>query len=377
MNKYSSTSLKLFSESCPQALAYYEAHTPVDTTVFQVGVAAHAVIEAVGKSPYSNLEDTCRTILTQLVAERRTFRGTPEPPMGVDAAIAGRDIALEYIDSHPLPDGSYELELGMDIAGNPCAPDSLDCRYFSRIDLLHRESAAADDDEELDAIVTTDWKTAWTANSALLDSLQLRGHSVLAGIHNEAEAYTRRVVNLRTHRSYSDTVWDTDTLDEWKRDILALCDSADTTREVRVGINCMKCNYLHCCESAKEIVDSTEKGTLAERFILLTAHRDLAKKILQAMTDQQPFVVDGGVVGTVVKNELTPNADAIDNIMEAIPGADIKGLLMSLGLTIGNLRSFAKTYYKGNKDRQREFIARSSRDRRSSRFGIWPLESAQ
>ena len=49
MKVKSSTNLKYFIEYCPKALGFHEDDTPMDRDIFQPGIAAHAVVEHVGK----------------------------------------------------------------------------------------------------------------------------------------------------------------------------------------------------------------------------------------------------------------------------------------------------------------------------------------
>ena len=57
------------------------------------------------------------SVVEQLVTTGRTFDGLPEPPLSVDAAIDGRQLALDWIALNPLdpdPEAHYELGIAVD-----------------------------------------------------------------------------------------------------------------------------------------------------------------------------------------------------------------------------------------------------------------------
>ena len=99
-----STSLNLLTRTCPKALDHYESGAHYDRDVFQVGIAAHAVFEALNASTVANnaipeteeMERIADATIRRLVLQGRSFDGVPEPPPKVEQAMAGMRLALDY-----------------------------------------------------------------------------------------------------------------------------------------------------------------------------------------------------------------------------------------------------------------------------------------
>ena len=391
MNKYSSTSLNLFARHCPKALDFYEQHTPYDQARFAVGLAAHGVVEALGKyqavaqNPCKSLAEIAQESAFKLASQPREFRGTISPPLAIEDVLAGRDLAVNYVEFNGLPEnGLYEMEFGMDAQGKACEPESPNCRYFGRLDVVHEAQIETADDWQLDAIITTDFKTAWTADDKLLHSLQIKGQAVLAWLNkpdDEIQAVVRRIANLRTWKHPSDTILlDGDgeaVLNRRKRDLLLACDAADKTREARPGVGGFDCLYLGQCEAAQQVFHD-DTATLAQKYVLVSAYREYYREQLKGMLVEEPAKVLGGWVGYRTVSENTPSLEAMDLVLEGIPKltgnnlAKVKFLLDALELGAGNIAAFARRFFGGNDVAAKQwFLEHALSKKTSTRFDIW------
>ena len=86
---WSSTRLGLVARHCPRALDFADADTPRDRSIFETGIAAHHILQAVGEHQRredrllepEDFEAIAANVLRHLVAEGRLFEGRPEPPL--------------------------------------------------------------------------------------------------------------------------------------------------------------------------------------------------------------------------------------------------------------------------------------------------------
>lgn len=388
MKTYSSSDLRLLKETCPKALDFYENHVPRDNTIFEVGVSAHAVIESSGKgqdvAPYEKT-------LTKLCSEPRVFRGNKLPPVHIESAITGRDLARGFLEQNGLPLGaSYEIELGMDAAGYAC--DIPDARFIARIDMLHYEEIETQSGLEYPSIVTTDWKTDWQSTANALDTLQLKGHSVLAhadqSVVNPPQAITRRIGNLQTQNIYHDTiVLDEDgeaKLNKWSEDILLACDIADNTRRAIPGIGCMKCPYFNSCKDAQDLykIDALDGPDLSQRYFVAKAQSDLFQAMLKEMTAERSIDIATGYLGYKRVLEKTGSDRTSELITQAVcgesmelPQTAVTVLLDMLSLGSGNINAFAKKWFKSDSyDAKKEFLDLAIGYKGAKRWGPWEDE---
>jgi hypothetical protein len=102
---YRPTSLRLASRHCPSAVVFYEQDRAYFRDHFAVGIAAHAVLEALGHArrqiheqsqPWEQIEVIADRVAKQLMTTGRTFDGRSEPPLSPDAVVEGRDLALRW-----------------------------------------------------------------------------------------------------------------------------------------------------------------------------------------------------------------------------------------------------------------------------------------
>lgn len=371
MTRHRSTSLKYFVKHCPAALGFYEADEPMDRDIFQPGIAAHAVLQELTEAANRQIdvqdagkarrigEAVARTLMT----EGRSFDGVPEPPMSPDAAVEGRDIALEWAAWNPIGPGSQaEVGLAIDAKGNACAYDDPAARYVAILDDL-RLQEVGDEEYSGRAAVLTDYKSSWPTDATELDTVQMRGQAVLVDAKHggEIDIITRRVANLRTRQTFEHTLSpeeDRAMLEQWKRDILALCDAADETRDARPGAGCAGCPWAHSCPDAWSAVKDAQG--VASQFAAAQAIRDDLFDLAKLVCKEQPQQVADGLVGYHAKPARYVPVEAYrtlalhwfgvvpeDAEAWAAEHSSMLGLLAALKLGVTQVEAAAKSLYPG------------------------------
>jgi hypothetical protein len=324
---YRSTTVQMAARHCPAALDFYDARAPYSREHFQGGVAAHAVLEHLGRHavPADRWQDEADRVVRGLVTEGRAFDGLPEPPMSPESAIAGRDVALSWLRDRggSFPAGAqFELGLGLTVDGAACAygPDAW---YVAVLDVLFEEEEGDGEEWSARTIVVRDYKTAWDANQEDVGTLQMKGQALLALAHHPGfDAVRREIVNLRTGKVYAETTYldgdGMDTVRRWRMDIAHAVSHADTRnpdgkRPARPGANCMGCAYLARCQPAQAtlgtLADAPEE--MAVELAVLEARRAAVIASLKAACAEGPISIPGGVVGFAPKSERVVRDGAV------------------------------------------------------------------
>ena len=411
MTCYRSTRLRLIEEHCPRALDFEEARTPYDRAIFQVGVAAHAVIEAIGKHMADGGDvDQARigdAIVRELVTNGRSFEGIAEPPMSVADATAGRDLALDYLVSHELsPTAHYEHGLAVDADWQPVAYDAPNAWYRAAIDAFEVIEDTDEDGYTTTILVTTDWKSAWPTNAEELDTVQMKGQSAVALAHFPGATILRRgAVNLRTGVRFEvDVVMDdlgVATVDQWRRDIGHLVAAAEVResngqRPARPGVGCAGCPFLSRCEAAREFMrggihEDADAEHTATQFAVADAFRKELFAWAKAATAAGAIAIEGGVVGYTEKAKREP----IETVAMALAMAWFKptdptewaaangetlGLLKVLSPGVGSIESVAKVLFPANRSKENKALreqlaAKLTTSTTSVEFGITRTKS--
>jgi hypothetical protein len=298
MTTHRPTTLQLLIRHCPAALDHYEAGHPQDRRVFHAGTAAHEFLHALGEG--RDLQD----LAVRLMSQGRTGVD-PEPPMPPDAVIEGRDLALAYVERHPLPAGAYyEQRFAFDALWQPVEVDPY---IATRVD---RVAVEVDEDEDGFAsttVVVTDYKSAWPAVETELDTLQRRIQGVCAWLaYPEATHLRLEVANLRRREVYARTITLDDDgialLERWRDDITALCQAADVRPRVATpSPGCATCPWVGRCSAAAAAGwQRPGDASLEAAAAALGAAKGLAKAAedtLRELTHDAPLTVGGWEIG--------------------------------------------------------------------------------
>lgn len=388
---YSSTVLKYFTDYCPQALGFYEKGTPSDKSIFQAGIAAHAVLQEVGEKGLvggKEVKALADAVVEGLLKHGRAYNNKPEPPMSPDAAFDGRDIALNYLEYHPImEEGDYEIGIAINLEGELCDYYSEEARYRAIIDRVYNITEG-DEDWAGNMVVVSDYKSAWPTNASDLSTLQRKGQAVLAykkyGKDKNLSGLRMEVVNIRTGRPYHNDLWfnteSIELLKKWEDDILMVCRAADETRVARPGANCIGCPYLSGCDDGFEYEDVKDQ---AISLALMEANRKEFTKVLKIeLQDTARMETPGGYVGYKEQSKMEITGDAIHRIISEWYGVNMEdvpqvhalevGLLSAIGVGSGQITAIAKNLFKKDEMEKRiGFLADCLKDVGAVRFGVW------
>ena len=398
---YHASNLSLVARHCPRSLDYYEARVTVDRSIFQAGIAAHAVAEAVGNQANKvgraltddEARDVGQQVALQLCTVGRSYDRVPEPPMQAEQAFAGRDLFLDWHLFNPIePGAQFEVGLALDAKGSPVPYHADDARLLTILDVV-RIAEESDEETSKTVLTVTDYKSSWAAGDSELDTLQRKLQAVLAMKYFGAGVDMLRleVVNLRLQKTYSRELYVEDGLREllssWLRDVLTAAAALDEQKRIgrgkrpaTPGACCCGCPYLSHCEEAMNFYELRGPFRTAERrataYAVATAMRDELGELLRLDTDEGPIEIEGGIIGTVAKVTRETVPDVHELVWDAWEsgGGETLGLLKSLKLTTGNVANMAKVLYADRKERaDREALIQSLTQETTKReFGIHP-----
>lgn len=389
MQVYSSTSLNYWIKHCPMALEFHLSGVHENTDQFQAGIAAHAILQVVGEKKLKDIDSIrifADSVMHKCITEPRRYYDKEEPPMPAAAAFEGREMALNYLMQNELPDGAkYEIALAMDAKGNPC--DLGKARYRALIDCIY-EDKDGDEDFAYDVVVVRDYKSAWPTNESELETLQRCSQAVLAWLHYpDKQGIRLEVVNLRTGATFTKSIYFTEEniamLDQWRKDILRLCNDADKNRHARVGNGCLTCSFAGTCPAVKA---SANSDNTAQSYVALESLRkDAMQKLKAELQESSGITFDKTYLGyrDQGRNILTPAAikqilanwyDLPLDVVESEKAQEV-GLLKVLGLGSGNVEAFAKFVFKGeHRQEKQEFLELCLTRKPQPVFGIWAKE---
>jgi hypothetical protein len=392
-----STSLRAFTDHCPRALDFHEAGAPMLREQFDVGIAAHAVLQQLGEAavhcgealPVDEHAACVAPLVEVLITRGRAFDDIPEPPLNPDAVFLGRDIALRWASEHPMgPDARYEFGAAVDKDWKPCDYRDSDARYRAIFD-VYFNGEVEDEEAAYKMVVVRDYKTAWPTDAEELDTTQMRGQALLAyALSPGVDCIRQEVVNLRTRETLTRDVFLDEEglakLDGWRRDLETLMRAADHkdadgTRPARPGGGCLGCPFILQCRDATDFWADHVMGLgqptperVVVAFATAQAHRDALFDLAKAATAEAPIVVHGGLVGTVgvARRESRPEAHTIlykawCSVGGHAPGAGADdaswreweaengrplGILKSSKLGITQIKAVAKALYPERED---------------------------
>lgn len=366
----SSSSLSLLESTCPRALDFMEDGAPRDSSVFDVGTAAHAVMEEIQRETVRlgghPLTDEQRSIVASrtvaaLTLKGRLFRGNHEPPMPVHAALEGQRIALSYIRRQHnrfsvSPVALAERELSIDSNFQPCSPKSKDRIWSGIIDCFEM---TYNEDTGQYVLKVTDYKTAWPAGPKEVESLQLKGQAVLALAHahilwpddyQEIGVIKREIINLRTGKhTTAENYIDDPVINDWRQTIKSIALAApkrskNNQRPSSPGLCCSRCPYRTVCSDSALPTDKEQ--TLSTQYRLHLAEYKRLERILKEQLKDVTVPPDHPGYKETVKTEVLPNAGitVLDTLLPKYSDdADLAKILTAL-VSVSGLQTLVKTF---------------------------------
>jgi hypothetical protein len=382
---------------CAAVLDHLEAGTPYERRGFEVGVAAHAVLQAVGEATNAadralvdaEVERVAGDVAGRLIATGRSFDGVPEPPLVSDHAWHGRDLALQWLAFHPVEPGAvYETGLAASASWQAVPYDSPLARYRGILD-VQRVVEDGDEEQVWQTVLVRDYKSAWNDGEEALDSLQVRGYAALASLHHPAARVIRiEVGNLRMAKLWSREI----TVDEegaallrrWRDDLTATMAAYDQPagRVAVPGIGCGGCPFLGRCVPAREFyaavdVPDSPEGR-ARAYAVLEALRGRLREVLEGDTAEGPVELDTFLVGTVAREQRCSASSAPADLWGAWQASrgEALGLLQALDPSVSSMERAVRRLYpnRGDKPMREDLMESLTSTEITRRFGVWPRE---
>ena len=381
MRTHRPTTLALFLEHCPAAVAHYENGTPQDRRIFGTGTAAHEVLHALGE--HRSVDETCERLITI----GRTGVDA-EGPLHPDQVFAGRELALAWVDVFPLsPSALYEQRFAFDAAWQPTDTEP----YFAtRIDVVDFYEDTDEDDFVQKTAVVEDYKSSWQATDDELDTLQRRAQAVCAWLaYPDATAILLRVSSLRRRQRFERLIQlDEDgvaLLTQWRDDLTVVMRALDSDRCARPSPACGGCPYAGACEAARAFHGGAEVLDIVREWQTLQAAADaLCATVREAATDAT-LVVDGFEVGALsTEKRIAVNGAGAEALAEWLRRGGVEvdehlaGLLASWEMAVGApgvqaLEKMGRALNRSKPERE-AWVAERVRVVRAPRFGCRRIE---
>lgn len=394
MSAASSTKLRLLAETCPHALDYYESGVQGDTSIFGAGTAAHAVLDAVHKRINAGggmREEIARSIAASVMAtlalDGRTHNGQRQPPIPLNDAKRGAEMALRYLSmtDYQLPRGAHpEIGLAVDRNWKPVPYRSPSAFYRGILDLC----GTFEDEDGQVVVYTRDYKTAWSTGPEAPDTLQLRGQILLLLAHAEhvlkveqIDVAVREVVSVQSCAVFSaaDDLnnYGGEQHDLWREEIGAIVRRIERMKRPRPampGPACGRCQYRRVCDAADPVARDPESQ--ARRFATFRAHADHLEPLLRQATADEPMDVGGEWLGWEPTTRMEAHSEAGARLWELVTGQKPVGAertLLRLLTTTGGIKDAAKLIYRdGSQQEQREALyAELTIKKPSARWGFY------
>ena len=401
---YHSTNLQLVANHCHYALELYEQRVPYSRDVFGVGIAAHAVLEAVAACTNElgrvlteeEVKVSALGICERLMSVGRSYDGHAEPPMKPEDVFAGQELALDWLlGMEPAQPGTMiEQGLGLDADGQPCdywKGDGLTIRTILDSVRIHTE---ADEESARKVLTVRDWKSAWSTDESALDTLQRRIQAVTAWRYfGPVDVLRLEVVNLRLQKTYTKDLFREDGLDEqiaeWWSQVAATVRALDAQkalgpRPAAPGAGCGGCPFALSCSHAADFYERRGLFRTVEQkataYAVMTALRDEIAKELRIEAEDQPVQINGGSVGFLVKEKMKLKADGYSTLWDrwSEGGGEVLGFAKALSLGSGNAVKMVKALYSDRtaKADREALISEVTEPEKTREFGVIDGEKA-
>ena len=352
--------IKLKENHCGYAVELSLNHATRDREVFQVGIAAHAVLENIGIATNDNPEITALDIKQianntayELCTNGRSYDGHPEPPMKMSQAIEGMKLALAYAEKNPLPhDASYEEPFAFDKEWNPVGYDDSEAVFRTLLDFVHIVDEMDEDGHIIKTAIVRDYKSSWYITSEMLDNLQRRAQALVVYLKYKPDVLKMQIHGLRGGQKIERiifTQYQHDELMNWRDDIAIAIKSLQAPQNPTPGTGCYQCPYVAVCSHA----NYEDKKKIAEKYaIAIGVAKELEKK-LRLMTKEHPIETENGTIGYIKKERNTTAPNAMESLYEVWieNNGTPEGFINLLKLTATDAKKIIKALQKNGLDR--------------------------
>ena len=357
---YHPSDITLRENYCGYAITLKKQGAQRDRNIFQVGVAAHAVLEEIGKAtkinPDINVEQVKQiadNVTHELCTKGRAYDNVPEPPMKISQAIEGAKIAIKYLRFNQLdPDANYEQPFAFDKDWNPVDYYHNSAAFRTLIDYLHIYEDTNEDGETFTTAIIRDYKSSWYLTTEMLDNLQRRAQGLVVYLANpNIDLILLQIHGLRNNQKLERKIYtqhEQQLINEWKNDIEISLKALNETQIPNPGIACHGCPYAATCEHA---INVNEKKIVDQYVALLAVAKELEKQI-RILTKETTLKTDKGSVGYSQKERMNAQKDAIHTLWETWQeqNGSIDAFLNTIKLTSTDAKKIIRALAKNGID---------------------------
>jgi len=369
------SNIKMAEQYCQYAIKLLHDRTPYDREVFQTGVAAHYILEVLGKKANQlerqllpdeinqTISDTCQ----ELITKSREYDGVPEPPIPLLNIHEAKQITTAWAHRNPLPhDAFYEMPFALNKDWKQVEYNSTDAIFQTIIDMVHYFV----DDNGVRTVIVRDYKSSWYITGQL-DNLQRKAQAMVAWMKFNPEKIITEVTSIRTGQVLSREIWvqgNSQQLNEWadfiKMSAIALS-NPDKLR-AQPGPNCFQCPYAHSCKYVTGHANQAKH--VVHKYVAALAVAKGLEKDVKSITKESPVQQGNTTVGYVAKESKSlANGATIDFLNVALEaGWDIYHFLDFINIT----RTQAEKIYRELPKDAREKLNHLFTTNTNTRFGV-------
>lgn len=378
---YHQSDIGLRERHCGHALVLKNNGTPRDRNVFQVGVASHAILEAIGQATNKNPDITIEDInkiadetAIELSTRGRAYDRVPEPPMTIKQAIEGKELAIKHWVYNPLPaDAHYELPLAFDSDWNQVDYYDDSTIFRTMLDMVQISEETDEEGDTIKTILVRDYKSSWHIDTSQLDNMQRRAQAVCIWLaYPDADVIELNVFGLRTGKQVTREInvhAEGDTLRQWHQDIILALNILQLPQTPSPGANCIGCPYAERCEHAAHTMKQNQ--SIVERYISSLAIAKALEPQIKKITKEGNIKTNGGYVGYAQKSKSSATKTAVPKLWNVWKenNGDIDGYLSMLSVSATVTKKIIKTLGKQGLDTD-TLTEESIKESAYAQFGI-------
>ena len=369
------STIKLRDNHCGHAIEMWRQNAPYERDVFHTGVAAHYVLEMCALKPDEDPTIVAQECIQELTTQGRSYDDVPEPPMPVNRALEGAEIAMNWLEYNTLPtvNAHFEEEYAFDGEWNEVPYNSDEAVFQTILDVVEIRHEYDDEaDATIKHAIVRDYKTSWAADNSELHTTQRWCQALVVWLRHNPEKITLEIANLRSKKAYTRVVrplHDEDELLKWRDTIDTYAEILRKPQRPAPGTGCVNCPYTRNCTYADQAYangDDILKQYAAAKALVAK----LAPQVKKLVEDE-PVKVGAGYIGYRFKErtKVLPDAGEKMTQMWQDQGGDVAHMVAQMEFGVTTLKKMLKVLCKNPAER-REIVNELTQKETYSSFGI-------